>query len=53
MQSSIIIINAFTPVGQRVHYSKKHIGFLGVTPAVNKMDLTHALRKVRQAEFIE
>lgn len=42
-----------TVVGQRVYYSKKHIGFLGVTPAVNQMDLTHALRKVRQAEFIE
>lgn len=53
LMPSSVTINTFTPVGQRVHYSKKHIGFLGVTPAVNKMDLTHALRKVRQAEFIE
>lgn len=53
VQSSVIEDTPPTVVGQRVYYSKKHIGFLGVTPAVKQMDLTYALRKVRQAEFIE
>lgn len=42
-----------TVVGRRIYYSKEHIGFLGVTPAVNKMDLTQALRRFSQSELIE
>lgn len=39
-------------VGRRVYYSGEHIGFLGSTPAVMQMDLTHAIRRTEQTEHI-